>query len=298
MERTEALSAVAEAQFYYDLPDSETFVERCRDAEVVVWGWFNITREVMDRLPELKLACFLGVGVNLIDVGHARSRGVTVCNTPGYGDSAVAEHALALMLALARHVVQGAVGMREGRWQRLEGTELRGKTMGVVGLGGVGAVLAALGNAMGMRVVCCTRRPSPERAARHNVAFLPLDELLSTADVVQLAVALNEGTSAMIGERELGLMRPDAYLINTARAAVVDQQALLRTLSARRIAGYGADVFLEEPTYDEPLARLDNVVLTPHVAFDTPDAKRRMLGIAMENVLAYLRGRPQNVLVG
>ena len=296
VERQETLAVAAEASYYYDLPDVDTFVERCRGAEVIAWSWIDITGEVIDNLPGLKMACFLGVSANIIDLAHARSKGITVCVTPNYGDRAVAEHAVALMMDLARHLAQAAASVRAGRWERFEGTELRGSTLGVVGLGGVGAEIAALGNALGMEVICCTRRPSPERAARHRVRLVELDELLSQSDFVQLALTLNAETDGMIGPRELGLMRPQSYLVNTSRAAIVDQDALRETLERQRIAGYAADVFVREPAYDEPLAKLDNAVLTPHVAFDTPDAKRRMLNIAMDNVLAYLDGRPQNVL--
>ena len=153
-----------------------------------------------------------------------------------------------------------------------------------------------MGNSLGMEVICFTRRPTPERAEQHNLRFVDLDELMSSADFVQLAVALNDETTGLIGKRELELMKRDAYLINVARAVVVDQSALLDVLANAGIAGYATDVFESEPDYDHPLAKLDNVIVTPHIEWGTPGAAKRTLRIAMDNVLAYLDGRPQNVV--
>ena len=296
VEGKETLRAVAEAHFHYDTPDTDTFVARCQGAHVIVWDTVNVTREVIDRLPDLEMVCTLGVGLDDIDHEYAKSKGITVCNVPGAQDTAVAEHGLSLMLALARHIVEADRSMRQGKWEPLLGKELSGSTMGLVGLGGIGAKLAAMGNSLGMEVICYTKHPSPERATMHSVRFVSLDELMSSADFMLLATVLNDETRGIIGSRELALMKPDAYLINIARAAVVDQAALLDVLKERGIAGYGTDVYNVEPTHDEPLAKLDNVVLTPHIAWVTPETKMRILRVAMDNVTAYLYGSPQNVV--
>ena len=291
------LRRVCDAEFHYDFPDISTFVDRCRDAEVVVWGWVDLQAEVLDQLPNLKMAVYLGVSqVHQVDA-HAQAKGITVTNTPGYGDSTVAEHALGLMQALARHILPGHASMRRGQWVYFEGTDLKGSTLGIVGLGGVGGELAAMANALGMRVICHTRHPSQERARQHRVEFVELDELLSTSDFIQLNMILSDETREMIGARELDLIRPGAYLINTARSAVVDQEALIERLSDRRLAGYTTDVYSQEPPEDEPLRHLDNVILTPHLGFQTAGAKHRMLAIATDNVLAYLNGTNQNVVI-
>ena len=174
---------------------------------------------------------------------------------------------------------------------------IKGATLGIVGLGGLGSELAAIGNGLGMKVICHTEHPSPERAQKHNVKFVDLEELMATSDYVQLAPVLNNNTRGMIGERELGLMKKEAYLINVARGPVVDQEALLKVLKEGRMAGFATDVFAEEPVNNEPLIELDNVIVTPHVAYDTPVAKRKMLNIAVDVVRAYLQGQPKNVLV-
>ncbi|MFQ5873329.1 MAG: 2-hydroxyacid dehydrogenase [Dehalococcoidia bacterium] len=295
---SDPLAEIVEARYHYDTPDANTLAQRCRDVHIVVWGWGSITNEIIDSSPNIEMICYLGVGAGgQIDLQYAKSKGITVCNTPHYGDLAVAEHGVALMMASARKVVQADRSIHKGQWESFGGIELRGATMGIVGLGGVGVELAVIGNALGMNVICYTRRPSPERAEKHKVRFVNLDELMSTSDYVQMAQVLNDETQGMIGEQELGRMKKEAYLINVARGQVVDQAALLKALKENRIAGYATDVFEEDPVKKEPLLELDNVIATPHIAFDTPGAKKKMLEIAIDNVRAYMEGKPQNVLV-
>ena len=292
------LNALAQVDVYYDTPDLDTYLQRCNGAAVIACDWLVLTKEVLDQLPGLELVCVVGVGVNRIDVQYAGSLGITVCNTPHYGDSTIAEHALGLMLALCRGVVKGDRTMREGKWELVEGKDLRGSTLGIVGIGSVGGELAAMGNALGMDVLAYTRHPSPEREKKHGVRFVGLDELLSTSDFVQLSVTLNDDTQGLIGARELGLMKPDAFLINTARSQIVDEAALLEVLGNERIAGYATDVFDEEPNYSHPLTKLDNVVVTPHMAWNTPGAAKRTLDIVIDNVASYLEGHPKNIVEG
>ena len=163
---------------------------------------------MLDAMPDLKMICYLGIGPQTqIDMKYAWSKGITLCNTPHYGDEAVAEHAIALMFALARKVVNADKSMRESKWERFGGSGIKGATMGILGLGGLGSELAAIGNGLGMKVICTTRNPSDERARAHNVEFVSLDELMSRSDYVQLAPVLNDDTTGIIGERELGLMK-------------------------------------------------------------------------------------------
>ena len=288
------LNALAEVDVYFDKPDLDTYLKRCEGAATIVSNWLELPKEVLDRLRGLELICVLGVGaVSRIDLQHAQKLGITVCNTPHFGDSTVAEHALGLMLSVCRGVVKADRRLREGKWELVEGKDLRGSTLGIVG---IGSELAAKGNALGMNVLVHTNRPSPERAKEHGVRFVELDELLSTSDFVQLALALTDETEGLIGRRELQLMKPDAYLINVARAQIVDQTALLDALRNGRIAGYATDVFEEEPAYNHPLMELDNVVATPHVAWNTPGAAKRILDIVVDNVSSFLEGNPKNVV--
>ena len=291
------LADIARAEYYYDAPSDDVFLDRCRDTELMVWGWVNISNEMLDQLSKLEMVVYMGIGPeSQLDMKNARSKGITICNTPHYGDLAVAEHGIALMFDLARHVVQADRSMRRGEWADFEGTEIRGATLGIIGLGGLGAELAAIGNALGMKVLCYTKRPSDERAKAHNLTFVSMDELMSSSDYIQCAPVLNDNTRGIVGSHELSLMRKDAYLVNVSRGPVVDQEALLEVLRDGRIAGFATDVYANEPVTSDPLAELDNTVLTPHVAYDTPGAKRNMLQIAVNVVRAYLEGAPINVL--
>jgi D-3-phosphoglycerate dehydrogenase len=304
--RLEALGAF---RIHHGLPgglpgDPAAYLERLGDAAGVVLGW-DLPVEVMRRAPRLEVVSYLGTGAaNFVDLAEAVRLGITVCNTPGYGDNAVAEHALALLLALARRVPCLDRGLRQAgqraKWgQSQPGFELRGKTLGLVGLGGIGARMAELARGLGMEVKAWTRNPSPERAERHGVAFLPLEELLETSDVISLHLLLTPETDGLLGPEELDRMKPDAVLVNTARAELVDQAALVERLRDGRIAAAGLDVFWNEPLpADHPLLELDNVVLTPHVAFNTPDAIAAMMDIAIDNLARYFEGSPINVVAG
>ncbi|MCS7206490.1 MAG: glycerate dehydrogenase [Dehalococcoidia bacterium] len=291
---------LGEVRHYNDLPTPEEFIRRAREADALIWAWVKLTPALLDALPRLRVASYMGVGVgNYIDLDHATRRGITVCNTPHYGDDAVAEFTFALILALARKVVEADRSLREGRWEQeaLAGLGLRGKTLGIVGLGGVGSQVARLGRAFGMRVLCFTARPSPQRAQEHEVEFVSLQTLLREADVVTLHCALTPQTRGLIGTRELAMMKPTAFLVNMARAEVVDTDALATALREGRIAGAAIDVWEEEPPpRKHPLLLAPRTLLTPHLGWNADTAKWRMLEIALGNIRAFFAGRPQNVV--
>ena len=212
-------AGLEDVRHYNDLPDAGEFISRCRDADALIWAWTRLTPAILDQCPNLKIVSFMGVGASdRIDLNHAWAKGIVVCNTPHYGDHAVAELGFAILLALTRRVTRADRSVRESRWEQneLEGVGLLGKTMGVVGLGGSGARMAAFANAFGMRVLATTARPSPQRADEHHVEFVPLDDLLSRSDVVSVHVALTERTRHMIGQEQLALMKPAAFLVNMA----------------------------------------------------------------------------------
>lgn len=291
---------LGEVQHFNDIPSVGGFIARCQHAEAIVWAWTKLTPGILDACPKLKVASFMGVGAsNYIDLTFAAQRGITVCNTPHYGDDAVAEFAFALLLALARKVVQADHSVRQHLWEqeRLEGVGLAGKTIGIVGLGGVGGRMAAFARAFGMRVLCTTAHPSPERARRLGVEFVPLEALLHDADFVSLHAALDGQTRSLIGAKELALMKPTAYLVNTARAEVVDTAALAQALREHRIAGAATDVWEHEPPApDHPLLGLPNAVLAPHLGWNADTAKWRMMEIALDNLRAFFSRKPQNVV--
>jgi phosphoglycerate dehydrogenase-like enzyme len=300
LDQLDPLRAYAEVVVFSDLPPSEDeLVRRICDADAIVVDYSRITASVMDSCPKLRLIAYLGVGVwTVVDVVEASRRRIAVAIAPAYGTNAVAEHALALMLAAARNIVRGDREVRQGIWnQALEGSELSGKTLGIIGLGPIGARMADLGRCLGMRVICYTLSPTPERAKAHGVEFVSLQELLQQADFVSIHIMYSETTHHLIGPEELALLKPSAILVNTARAEVVDTQALVEALRSGRIRHAAIDVFETEPVGPyHPLFELDNVTLTPHWGYNTPEAKARMLSTTLDNVIAFLQGRPKNIV--
>ncbi|MCC7485905.1 MAG: hypothetical protein IT529_13075 [Burkholderiales bacterium] len=246
------------------------------------------TRAVFAACPALEMISIWGVGTDNIDLEAARHHGVTVCNTPGVNAFAVAEHAIALALAVARGIPGIDAQMRGGAWPRAMLTQLCGKLLAVFGTGAIGSRVAQLGRGIGMEVLAWSARGADEAAK---------DDMLRRADVVSLHVRLTPRTRGFIGGREFGLMKPGAILVNTGRGALVDREALHAVLAAGSIAGAGLDVFHDEPLRpDDPLLGLRNTVLSPHNAGQTPEVRREGLLRAIGNVEAFLAGRPANAV--
>jgi D-3-phosphoglycerate dehydrogenase / 2-oxoglutarate reductase len=238
-----------------------------------------VTAELLARAPHLRVIARAGIGVDTIDVPAATRRGIAVMNAPGANTVSAAEHAMALLLALVRQIPGAAAAMRKGEWdrKRFEGTELRGKTIGIVGLGRIGGHVAQIARAFGMTVVAHDPYMPTTRAAELQVKVLPLDDLLRTADVVTMHVALTDETRHLINAARLALMKPSAVLINTARGELVDEVALAEALTAKKIRGAAIDVFAQEPLpADAPLRTIDRVILTPHLAASTAEAQERV----------------------
>jgi len=274
-------------------------IDRLRGAAVVinVRAYSTFDEQLLSAVPELRLVSILGTGTDNFDLPACSRHGVVVVNTPGASTSSVAELTIALLLAAARHVALTDRKVREGVWYHEHGFELFGKTLGVVGLGLIGQEVARIGKAFGMRALAWSFHDDATRATALGVEMVALDDLLRRADVVTVHVRNSAEARGLIGRREIGLMKPSALLINTARAAIVDQDALLEALREKRIAGAGLDVFLQEPLpADNPWVALDNVVLTPHVGWVTHEASERLTSAPVDNVFNYLDGRPTNVV--
>jgi phosphoglycerate dehydrogenase-like enzyme len=291
------LRELADVRYFDTLPGSEAvLIERIRDADAVIniRSTSRFTDEVFRQCPRLRLVSLWGTGTDNVDLAAAAKHGVTITNTPGVSAFSVAEHALALMLAAARAIPAQDAAVRDGAWPRGQGIELRGKTLGIVGLGAIGRRFAELGGAIGMRVVAWTMHPN----AALGIELLEFDHLLRSSDVVSVHLRLSPQTVGIIGPREFALMKPTALLINTARGAIVDEAALVAALSTKRIAAAGLDVFATEPLPPgHPLTKLSNAVLTPHSAGITPEALEAGLQMAIENVWSFLAGHPANVVV-
>jgi len=299
-EDLEPLRRIGPVDYYTDPPrDRDELVARLREAEAVFLDYSVMDAEVLRQCPRLRFVCFLGIGyASYVDVAEARRRGVTVTYTPDYGATSVAEHALGLILGLTRHIGFSFLGVREGRWEpaRFRGIELRDKTLGIVGLGPIGVEMARLGAGLGMRLLGWTRRPTAERA-RDGLTLVSLDELFSRSDVVTLHLSLTAETQGLVSRALLARMKPGAYFVNTARARLVDNAALAELLESGKIAGAALDVHEEEPPpADYPFRRLANVLLTPHIGYNTMEAGANMLRIAIATLEAYLRGERLHVI--
>lgn len=286
--------------FYEKPPQSkEELIQRLSKAEVVFLDYSVMDAEVIERCPRLKFICFLGIGyANCIDVAAATAQGVTVTYTPGYGATTVAEYTLGLILSLVRHIAFSYYSLKHGEWDsaRFRGVELKGKTLGIVGLGPIGAELARLGTGVGMQVIGWTRRATPDRAT-HGLRLVALDALFATSDVVSLHLSYTAQTERFITAELLGQMKPSAFFVNTARARVVDNRALADLLGQRRIAGAALDVHEEEPAPMNYLfAGLPNVLVTPHIGYNSTEAGANMLRIAYATLEAFLKGEKLHVV--
>lgn len=269
----------------------DELIRRIGEAECVVniRAHARFSERVIDACANLRMISVWGAGTDHVDLVACGRRGITVANTPGVNAHAVAEHTLALMLAVMRRIPELDARMRAGEWPRGLSAQLEGKTLGVVGLGAIGSRVAELARAFGMRILVTTVRGDDGRAAALGARHVALDELLRRSDVVSLHLRLSADTRGMLGRAQLELLEPSAYLVNTARGALIDRDALLDVLRRERIAGAALDVFDEEPLpADDPLRSLPNVVLTPHNAGVTPEVVAEGLWRAVENVARFV----------
>ena len=285
---------------HIDRPESfEEQISRAKDAEILMntRGIVTWPREALSQLPKLRMITTCSIGTDMLDLEAAREFGIVVSNQPGRTAPVVAEHGFGLMFAAAKRAAFFTAAVKGGQWPRMDSIHLQGKTLGVVGTGNIGSEMARLGRALGMNVIAWTFNPSPERASQLGVQYMELDELLRTADVVSLHVKLTDDSRHLIGKRELVLMKSNALLINVARGEVVDTEALVEALNSGHLGGAAIDVYDEEPPpADHPLLACDQVILTPHCADMTPEGVDLLNEGAVDNVIAFLNGEPQNVV--
>jgi phosphoglycerate dehydrogenase-like enzyme len=278
--------------------DLRELAERLMPFEVVVAMRERtpFPRALLEKLPRLRLLVTTGMRNASIDVAAARERGVVVCGTPGAPGS-TGELAWGLILSVLRSIPQEDRALREGKWQTSVGLGLAGKTLGIIGLGTIGSQVAKVGAAFNMELIAWSQNLDAERASRVAAKRVERDELLARSDVVTIHLVLSERTRGLIGARELGLMKPTAFLVNTSRGPIVDEAALAAALAKRAIAGAGIDVYGVEPIApDHPLLSAPNTVLTPHLGYVTRESYRAYFGGALENIAAWRRGSPIRVL--
>ena len=281
------------------LTDLDALAHRLRDFEIVTCMRERtpFRRDLLERLPNLRLLVTTGMRNAAIDLLAATERGVVVCGTAGGPESPPAELTWGLILALIRHIPHEDAATRVGRWGTTVGMSLENRILGVLGLGRLGATVARVGVAFQMSVIAWSQNLTAERATQCGATLVTKDELFARSDIVTLHVQLSQRTRGLVGARELALMKPTAYLINTARGPIVDEAALLRALQSRAIAGAGLDVFDEEPLpSDHPLKQLDNTLLMPHAGYVTEEQYRVRYRDTVENIASYLEGVPLRVL--
>lgn len=297
----ERLNRYGEVILYADRPSTmEEKVQRAENAFCLInsRGAVKWPGEILRRLQRLKMITVCGIGTDAIDLEMARERGIVVCNLPGQTGPLVAEHALGLMLAVAKRAWFQTSELKAGRWIARDNVYLRGKTLGLVGAGSIAAELARLGKALGMDVLAWTFHPTPERAARLGVTFVSLEELLARSDVVSVHLKLTAESRGLIGAQQIRGMKRGAMLINTARGPIVQTQALVDGLNSGQVGGAGIDVFDVEPIpADHPLLACQQVVLTPHNADQTPEGMELLNAGVVDNVIAFLQGQARNRVV-
>lgn len=280
------------------LSDQDAVVERLKDFEIIVAMRERtpFPRTLLERLPKLKLLVTTGMRNASIDMEAASDLGIMVCGTGGLSYP-TAELTWGLILALLRQIPKEDRATRAGHWQVSMGAGLRDKVLGVMGLGNLGSQVATVGKAFGMSVIAWSQNLTKERAIQFGATLVGKDDLFSGSDIVTIHVVLSDRTTGLVGARELDLMKPSAYLINTSRGPIVDEEALVHALQKGTIAGAGLDVFDPEPLpLDHPLRRLENTVITPHMGYVTTETYEGFYGDAVEDIRAFLSGEAVRVL--
>jgi len=282
----------------YEHTSSAEIVPRLQGAQVAIVNKVMLSADVLKACPDLKLILVSATGLNNVDLQAAEEAGVSVCNCQGYGTATVAQHTLMLLLAMATRLPDYQSAVREGRWEASTHfcfldfpiVELDGKTLGVLGNGEIGSAVARLGEALGMRVIAANLPGRLPKAGR-----LSLDEVLQQADAITLHCPLNENTRHLIGEAELAKMKPRAFIVNTARGGLIDEQALAAALRRGHLGGVATDVLVQEPPVDGNVLLAQDIprlIVTPHTAWGSQEARQRIVGQVAENAAAFRSGKP------
>ena len=285
----------------YDNSTNEELIERIQGARVVVTKELPVNAELLSQFPDtVKLIVEAGTGYNNIDLNAAKERGITVCNIPAYSTERVA-HTVIMMILNFASTMQQQIGMlAKGdrsnftKYLQVSHTEVNGKTLGVVGAGHIGMEVIKVAKALGMNILIYTRTP---KADGDGIRYVSLDELLENSDYITLHCPLNDQTKYMINKETIAKMKPNAVIVNTGRGPLINEADLCEALAAKRIAGAGLDVQeVEPPAEDSPLYTLDNVIITPHMGWKGLETRQRLVGIIHDNVQAFFKGEPINVV--
>ncbi len=297
----DALAALGPLQLYPRTSPDEV-VARARDAQILLTNKTVVDAGQIEALPRLEYIGVTATGYNVVDLGAARARGIPVTNVPGYGATSVAQHVFALLLELAARVGATDAAVKNGDWVRCPDFcftvapffEMSGKTLGILGYGAIGQAVARIGAAFGMRVMVSSRSQRPSEVP---VEWVSRDDLFAQSDAITLHCPLTDETRHVVNAASLARMKPSAYLINTGRGPLIDEEALAAALKNGVIAGFGGDVLSSEPPpRNNPLLAAPNTVITPHMAWASVESRTRLMAILVENIRAFLAGSPVNVV--
>ena len=288
----------------YERTNADNVYDRSRDAAIILTNKTPISREVINKLPSVKYIGVLATGYNIVDVDAAKQKGIPVTNVPGYGSNSVAQLAFALLLELCHHVQRHSDEVKGGKWSRSADwsfwdyplIELHNKTIGIIGFGTIGQRVADIATAFGMKIVGMSRTKS-DQSHRKNFRWVSFEELLAQSDVISIHCPLTPETKGLINNDTLKKMKRSAFLLNTSRGPIVEDRELADALNSDVIAGAGIDVLsVEPPPVDNPLLKAKNCLITPHLAWATKEARTRLMDAVVQNVSAFLRGEPINVV--
>ncbi len=283
------------------ITNENELIELIADYEAVISysGFDAFSKYVIESSPQLKIISRHGIGYDSIDLETATRRGVYVCTTHkgANEERAVADLTIALLLALTRRIIELSIATKSGKWERPLAFDLWGKNLGIIGMGKIGKAVAVRAKTFGLHIKAFDLNKDTAFAKRHEVEYIPLNELLSTSDYVTIHTPLTKETKGMIGHKEISLMKQGSFLINCARAPIIDTQALFEALRDKHLAGAGLDVYHSEPPHDDPLLSLENVIAMPHVAAYTVDTIQAMDMITLKACTSVLNGhRPDNII--
>jgi len=297
-EHIKKLQSIGDLEVFENPPKTaEELKERIKEADIVIVGWSDLTKNVIDSAKRLKMVSIWATTCHYADLEAAKERGIMVTHIPGYAMEAVAEHTFALLLAAIRKLPLADKHVRNGGfdWRPFGGIELYGKTLGIIGTGSIGCRVAEIAKAFKMRILGYDKYPNVKKAEEIRMKYVDLYTLLKESDFITLHVTLTSETERLIGKKEIEAMKKGVVLINTSQGKVVDEKALVDALKSGKMSFAGLDVFGEEPpAKDNSLFKLDNTILSPHVGFHTTEAAKRCTDICIENVVKFLEGHLQN----
>jgi len=289
-EHIKQLKNFGEVIIYNDVPDEKEGIRRIKDADIVIDNWYKMPASVIASTPSLKMICVAATGYEWIDLNEARKRNILVSNSPGYGSEAVAEHTIGLLLHSIRRASEAEREITNGKWDpmKFKGKELQRKTLGIIGFGSIGKRIAEITEkGFGMRVL---------HINTHST-ITDFERLLKESDFISINAPLTEKTKGMIGQKEFDLMKIGVSIVNTGRGAIINEELLIKNLQSGKVFSAGLDVFSSQPiNNDNPLLKLTNVTLTPHIGFNTEESEYRLSEVVVNNVKNFIEGHPINIV--